>query len=85
MGQLEKLIGQFINTPNPKWDEVISLMKKLGYIKIEKKGSRMEFWHEAKNSSILLHKPHPENTIKSYTKKDIIDKLKKAGFINETL
>ena len=26
----------------------------------------------------------PTNTIKTYTKKDIIDKLKKAGFINET-
>jgi predicted RNA binding protein YcfA (HicA-like mRNA interferase family) len=85
MRKTNKVIEHFINTPFPKWDDVLTLMKKLGYVKIERKGSRLEFWHEEKNSSILLHKPHPENTIKTYTKKDIIDKLRRAGFINEIL
>lgn len=85
MSQVEKLLEQFINTPFPKWSEVLALMKKLGYVKKERRGSRLEFWHEEKGSSILLHKPHPENTIKTYIKKDMIDKLKKAGFINGTL
>ena len=83
MSQLEKLLEQFINTPFPQWSEVLTLMMKLGYAKKERRDSRLEFWHEEKGSSILLHKPHPTNTIKTYTKKDIIDKLKKAGFFNE--
>lgn len=85
MRKTNKLIEQFINTPFPKWDDVLTLMKKLGYIKIERKGSRLEFWNEEKCSSILLHKPHPDNTIKTYIKKDIIDKLRQAEFFNEIL
>lgn len=84
MSQLEKLLEQFINTPFPQWSEVLTLMKKLGYVKKEGRGSRLEFWHKQKGSSILLHKPHPANTIKAYVKKDLINKLKEAGFINET-
>jgi hypothetical protein len=32
-------------------------------------------------SVIELHRPHPENTIKMYAKKDIINELKDKGFI----
>ncbi len=53
MSQLEKLLEQFINTPFPQWSEVLTLMKKLGYVKKEGRGSRLEFWHEQKGSSIL--------------------------------
>lgn len=81
MSQIEKAIEKFINSPFPKWDDVVNVLGRLGYAKIEKEGSRIEFWNKEKNSSILLHKPHPGNTIKTYTKKDIIEKLKKSGFI----
>jgi predicted RNA binding protein YcfA (HicA-like mRNA interferase family) len=81
MSQLEKLLEQFINTPFPKWTEVISLMKKLGYKKLEGDGSRIKFVNLEKNSVINLHQPHPQNTIKTYTKKDIIKELKDKGFI----
>jgi len=80
MSQLEKLLEQFSNTPFPKWSEVLTLMKKLGYVKNERRGSRLEFWHEEKNSSIYCTS-HIGNTIKTYTKKDIIEKLKKAGLL----
>jgi len=48
MSPLEKLLEQFINTPFPQWSEVLTLMKKLGYAKKERRGSRLEFWHEEK-------------------------------------
>lgn len=81
MSQLEKLLEQFINTPFPKWSEVINLMKKLGYNKLEGDGSRVKFVNTEKKSIIEFHRPHPQNTIKTYTKKDIIKELKDKRFI----
>ena len=81
MSQLEKLLEQFINTPFPKWSEVLTLFKKLGYKKLEGEGSRVKFVNPEKKSVIELLRPHPENTIKTYTKKDIINELKNKGVI----
>lgn len=81
MSQLEKLLEQFINTPFPKWSEVLTLLKKLGYKKFEGDGSRIKFVNLEKKTIIELHRPHPQNTIKTYTKKDIIKKLKEQGVI----
>ncbi|MDD2802240.1 MAG: type II toxin-antitoxin system HicA family toxin [Methylococcales bacterium] len=81
MSQLDKLLENFTNTPFPKWSDVASLLKKLGYVKIEGDGSRVKFVNLEKKSVIDLHKPHPQNTIKTYTKKDIIKELKDRGLI----
>lgn len=81
MSLLEKLLEQFINTPFPKWSEVLILMKKLGYKRLEGDGSRIKFVNLEKKSIIELHRPHPGNAIKHYVKKDIIKELKDKGFI----
>lgn len=81
MSQLEKLLKQFANSPQPKWDELERLLKKLGYTKVEGSGSRVKFVNVEKDSAIDLHKPHPENTIKAYVKKIVIEKLKQADFL----
>jgi len=81
MSHTKKLLEQFINTPFPKWSEVVILLKKLGYKRLEGDGSRVKFVNLEKKSLIELHRPHPENTIKTYTKKDIINELKDKGFI----
>jgi len=81
MSQLDKLLVNFINTPFPKWNDVSSLLKKLGYEKLEGDGSRVKFVNLEKQSIIELHRPHPQNTIKAYTKKDIIKELKERGLI----
>ena len=81
MSHTKKLLEQFINTPFPKWSEVVTLLKKLGYKRLEGEGSRVKFVNLEKKSLIELHRPHPENTIKTYTKKDIIKELKDKGFI----
>ena len=81
MSQTKKSLEQFINTPLPKWSELIALMKKLGYKKLEGDGSRVKFVNIEIKSVIELHKPHSQNTIKLYAKKDIIKELKDKGFI----
>ncbi|EGW21716.1 LOW QUALITY PROTEIN: HicA protein [Methylobacter tundripaludum SV96] len=81
MSQLEKLLEQFINIPFPKWNDVLTLLKKLGYKKLEGDGSRIKFVNPEKKSIIELHRPHPQNAIKTYTQKDIIKKLKEQGVI----
>jgi len=81
MSQLEKLLEKFINTPFPKWDDLVSLLKKLGYKQLEGDGSRVKFVNLNKQSIIELHRPHPQNTIKTYIKKDIIKELKDRGLI----
>jgi len=81
MSQLEKLLENFINTPFPKWSDVARLLNQLGYEKLEGDGSRVKFVNLEKQSIIVLHKPHPQNTIKTYTKKDIIKELKDRGLI----
>lgn len=81
MSHTKKLLEEFINTPFPKWNDVVSLFKKIGYEKIEGEGSRVKFVNLEKKSIIELHRPHPQNTIKTYTKKDIIKELKVKGFI----
>ncbi len=81
MSQLEKLLAHFVNTPFPKWTELATLLQKLGYKKLEGDGSRVKFFNADKNSIIELHRPHPQNTIKAYTKKDIINELKAKGFL----
>jgi hypothetical protein len=81
MSQFEKLLEKFINSPQPKWEELERLLKKLDYIKQEGSGSRIKFINKEKDSAIDLHKPHPENTIKTYVKKVVIEKLKQAGFL----
>ena len=43
--------------------------------------ARVKFINADKNSIIELHRPHPQNTIKAYTKKDIINELKAKGFL----
>ena len=81
MSHTRKLLEKFINTPFPKWDDLITLMKKLGYKQLEGGGSRVKLVNLEMKSIIELHRPHPQNTIKTYTMKDIIKELTDKGFI----
>jgi len=62
------------------WSELISLLGQLGYTKIEGNGSRVKFFHSENDSLINLHKPHPGSIVKQYMVRQIVAKLKEAGF-----
>lgn len=66
-----------------KWTEIEKLFKQLGYSKSERAGSRVAFHHPEKDCVIILHKPHPENTVGKTLQRNVLKHLKDNGLINE--
>jgi hypothetical protein len=85
MGTYEKLIKRFLSRPKDfTFDEICRLLNGLGYqleTKGKTSGSRVKFYNEKLQHPILLHKPHPENIMKTYQMKDIEDELRAKGLI----
>ena len=84
MGQKEKLIQRLKSNPKDfTFDEAESLLKYFDYAcsnKGKTSGSRIIFSNK-KHGSILLHKPHPGNELKSYQVKQLITLLTEEGLI----
>lgn len=81
MSKKDKLLTKFMEIPPKKnltWNDLVTLMLALGFEQIEGDGSRVKFFHKNKDIMINLHKPHPDNTLKTYVVKQIQDKLKEA-------
>ncbi len=57
---LDRLKGA---TATFEWSDLVTLLQRLGYEKVEMAGSRVRFVHPHRRM-ILLHKPHSENVIK---------------------
>lgn len=80
MSKLEKLIKKLLShNSKVAYDEIRTLLGKLGYIESTKRktsGSRGAFINTITKHIIRLHKPHPGNELKSYTKKAIVLELK---------
>jgi hypothetical protein len=81
MSKKDKLWAKFMEVPPKKnltWNELSALMLALGFEILQGDGSRVKFYHKAKDTIINLHKPHPDNLLKTYLVKQIQDKLKEA-------
>jgi len=78
MSKKDKLIDKFKSDSSFTWPELISLMDMLGLRMIEGRGSRVRF--EKKGIKITMHKPHPDNKIKNYVRKEILKRLKDELF-----
>ena len=79
MSKKDKLLKKFLARPIKKdltFDELTTLLIACGYIKIEGPGSAVKFYNKEKDDLINLHKPHPNNVLKTYLIKQIQDKLK---------
>lgn len=80
MGTKEKLLERLKGMPTDfTFAEAERLLTSFGYTKSNKgrtSGSRVMFIDKQKRK-ILLHIPHPSNILKSYSLKDILDKLKR--------
>ena len=80
MSKIEKLVNRFSGVPKDfTWNELVKVLAHFGFEEISKKGktggSRVKFVDGDKNI-INLHKPHPENIVKQYVIKQIIEKLR---------
>lgn len=75
MSQLEKAIERLLSCPKDySYDEAVSLMNKLGFREDNKgktSGSRVRFFRETDKRVVLLHKPHPQSTMKLYAVKEL--------------
>lgn len=83
MGQIEKLIERIKKIPaDLTYEEIKRLMNYLGYVESNKgktSGSRVAFYREKDKAMIILHKPHPENIVKKYAIRQLIETLKERG------
>ena len=84
MSKQEKLINRLKNCPKDlTFDEVKKILQYFGYVEFNKghtSGSRIMFKSE-KYAPILLHKPHPRNTLLEYQVKQLIEVLEQEGLI----
>lgn len=84
MGQKEKLIQRLKTKPRDfTFQEAETLLNYLDYACVNKgktSGSRVMFTSD-KHGSILLHKPHPQNELKTYQVKQLVNILKQEGLI----
>ena len=79
MGTKEKLIERFKSQPKDfTYDELLRLFQVLGFEVSHKgktSGSRIEFINDEKELSFGAHKPHPDNAVKNYAMKQILEFL----------
>ena len=84
MGKKEKLIRRLKSKPKDfTFDEAETLLGYLSYIRSNKgktSGSRVSFTSN-EHGTILLHKPHPGNELKSYQVQQLIDTLEQEELI----
>ena len=79
MSKKDKLLKKFLARPIKKdltFAELTTLLIACGYIKIEGAGSAVKFYNKEKDSLINLHKPHPDDILKTYLIKQTQEKLK---------
>jgi hypothetical protein len=79
MTKKKKLFDRFINvSADFIWDELKSVLGHLGYEEIAHKGkssgSRTKFVN-AQNRIISLHRPHPDQIIKKYVIRQLLESL----------
>ena len=81
MSKIEKLINRLKSKPkNFTYEEAKTLLENLGFYEYNKgktSGSRVSFIHRIKKLEIKLHKPHPNNILKSYQIDLIIEVIRR--------
>jgi len=84
MTKRDKLIERFLTKPRDfSWNELTALLKWFGYRQIKTGktgGSRARFAHP-NYPPIILHRPHPDPTLKRYQLDDIEALLKQEGLL----
>jgi hypothetical protein len=80
MSTLQKDLQRLKSQPKDyRWSELMNLLGKLNYEIRQGEGSRVKFYHQETNSLISLHRPHPQDILKHYAIKQVIQALQNAG------
>lgn len=71
-------------TPTPsdlKWDDMVMVLKNLGYELLTGRGSRRKFYNRDKDLVISCHEPHPRSEVDKGCLVDVLDHLETNGLI----
>ena len=83
LSRLEKAKERIKSRPKDyTYTEARYLLSQLGFIEFQKgktSGSRVKFYRPTDQKIILLHKPHPEDTMKPGAVKDLLEFLLNLG------
>ena len=82
MAKHAKTLQRLLARPTPTnitWDEVIGLLKHLGFEAKNNDGSRRRFCQPVTGLVISLHQPHPQPEIKQYVARQLAELLKDYG------
>ena len=87
MNKKEKLIKRFRTLPRDfTFDEVVTLLQGFGFT-LENKGStsgsRVKFYNDTDKNAYIMHKPHPNNIVKGYMMRDMLDFLIRNNYIKQ--
>lgn len=83
MSQKEKLVARLLKKPKDfTYDEMVVLLSYFGFdLKQGGVGSGVKFIKEGSNEVINFHRPHPTGILKRYVLDQVIEKLRKDGFV----
>lgn len=85
MSRVDKLLNRLKQKPKDfTYEEAKRLLENLGFYEDNKgktSGSRVVFKNENIDRKIELHKPHPDNTLKMYVIKKLLNELTEIGVI----
>lgn len=80
MTKKNKLFERFLKQPKDfTYNELKTMLRGFGYDEFHSgktSGSRVSFFNKAIGHEFKIHKPHPENLIKSYLMKFILQEIK---------
>jgi len=87
MSKHAKNLAKLQANPPPsdfKWDDLVSLLKHIGFRQLNNSGSRRKFYHQEKNLLISCHEPHPQPNVDKGCIVDIVEVLQASGLTGES-
>lgn len=83
MSKKEKLEAKLLSLSRSlTWQELCSILQRLGFDIDKGKGSKRQFNHPEKDKAVIsLHEPHPERTVKVCYQKQVIAMLKESELL----
>lgn len=82
MSRSEKAQARLLTVPTDfTWDELVLVLKRLGYELRKSDGSRRSFVNPKTEHKISLHEPHPKKVVKKYALELVIEALRNEGLL----
>lgn len=82
MSRKEKALARLIEAPKDfTWDELKAIMAAFGFAMKTTGGSGRKFIHGETGVTLFMHEPHPSKVLKAYQVREVVDLLKREGFV----